>query len=78
MKTVFGDITDHEKNWLDQELKKVNFGKTVEQLYGIPCFSDPENTRKTLIYPFVYKFFERRKANRASWDAILQDKKQGA
>ena len=72
MKTVFGNITDHEVLWLNQELKKVGFNKTVDLLKGIPAFGDPEK-RGSLVYPFVHKFFETRKARQSNWDQILKE-----
>ena len=71
MKTIFGEITDHEKQWLNQELKKVGWTKTVDELYGIPSFYREDDKRKVSVYPFVYQFFERHKASQANWDNIM-------
>jgi len=70
---IFGWITTDEADWLNKNLSGLDFGKTVEELTGIPCYeTEVTETKKvggkmdtitkkiTKIYPFVDKFYEMR------------------
>lgn len=72
---AFRWITQDEADWLNKRLDEVNFGKTVEELYGVPSYEteitetkkvgnrmETFTRRSTKIYPFVFKFYEMRTA----------------
>jgi len=82
---VFGWITQEDAEWINQKLKRTNLEETVEELCGIPAYETETTESKkvggtmqtitkksVVVYPFVYEFFERKKAKEANMRGIVQ------
>lgn len=80
---VFGWIKKSDADWLNKQLEMINFGKTVEDLTGMPSY--PEVTeevrggksvkREVLkVYPFVFQYFNMVKAREANGKQLVQSK----
>jgi len=79
---VFGWITTNEADWLNKQLSLVGFGKTVEELNGVPSYKitservtksgETVKDEHSKIYDFVPRFYEIRKARAANLRELTQ------